>query len=190
MFPKSGLVRYLPRSLLRITAKLKSINIESIQNFWRLKIDEARQQPIKSQKRTSSQAALPPSPVDLSGDSNPSKRAKLERNGKAVLNKKTISKPLPIDPIESLKESVIRLMRNPDLSDPAKISLRFWELMQEAGTDPEKRLALIKTATKEGSPEVWRTYVYLPRFLFHYLANIYTIGLQGILLCRDDYSSG
>ena len=157
-----------------------SSNIESIQNFWRLKIDEARQQPTKSQKRTSSQAALPLSPIDLSGDSNPSKRAKLEKNGKAVSTKKTISKPLPADPIERLKESVIRLMRNPDLSDPAKISLKFWELMQEAGTDPEKRLILIKTATKEGSPEVWRTYVYLHAFFFHYLANISTIGLRGI----------
>jgi len=143
-----------------------SYNIESIQNFWRLKIDEARQQPTKSQKRTSSQAALPPSPIDLSGDSNFSKRAKLEKNGKAVATKKTISKPLPTDPVERLKESVIRLMRNPDLSDPAKISLKFWELMQEAGTDPEKRLVLIKTATKEGSPEVWRTYVYLPCLFF------------------------
>ncbi|KAF8458135.1 hypothetical protein BGX38DRAFT_648505 [Terfezia claveryi] len=149
---------------------------ESIQTFWRLKIDEARQQPTKSQKRTSSQAALPPSPIDLSGDPNPSKRAKLEKNGKAVSTRKTISKPLPTDPIERLKESVIRLMRNPDVSDPAKVSLKFWELMQEAGTDPEKRLVLIKTATREGSPEVWRTFarnITVPGRLQQWIAQVW-----------------
>lgn len=138
---------------------LKSLTFtEGLQHFWRLKIEEASKQPAKSQKRTSSQA-LPSSPIDLGGDTAPSKRAKLEKNGKTVAAKKTNAKPLPSDPIERLKEQVIRLMKNPDLSDPGKFSHRFWELMQEAGTDPEKRLALISTAFKEGSPEIWRTYV-------------------------------
>ena len=130
---------------------------ESLQHFWRLKIDEASKQPIKSQKRTSSQAE-PSSPIDLSRDTTPVKRAKLDKNGKLLPIKKATAKPLPADPIERLKEQVARLMKNPNLSDPGKLSSKFWELMQEAGTDPEKRLALIKTATKEGSPEVFRTY--------------------------------
>ena len=93
------------------------------------------------------------------------KRAKLDKNGKPLSMKKAISKPLPVDPVERLKEQVTRLMKNPNLSDPGKLSSKFWELMQEAGTDSEKRLALIKTATKEGSPEVFRTYE-------HHLMNL------------------
>lgn len=129
---------------------------ESLQHFWRLKIEEASKQPTKSQKRTSSQA-LPSSPIDLSGDGTPSKRARLEKNGKAATTKKPIAKPLPTDPIERLREQVTRLMKNPDLSDAKKFSLKFWDLMQEAGTDADKRLVLIRTATKEATPEVWRT---------------------------------
>ncbi|KAF8456422.1 hypothetical protein BDZ91DRAFT_527425 [Kalaharituber pfeilii] len=129
---------------------------ENLQYFWRMKIEEAGNKPAKSQKRTSSQA-LPPSPIDLSGDSPSMKRAKIEKAAKAASVKKTPAKPLPADPIERLKEQVTRLMRVPDLSDPGKLSSKFWELMQDAGADSEKRLALIRTASKEGSPEVFRT---------------------------------
>lgn len=123
-----------------------------------MKIEEAGSKPSKSQKRTSSQA-LPSEPLDLTGDVSSTKRAKTEKGTKLAPAKKPAAKSLPVDPIEKLKEQVVRFMKSPDLSDPGLLSIKFWELMQEAGTDIEKRLALIRTAAKEGTPEVWKAYV-------------------------------
>ncbi|KAI5811732.1 hypothetical protein DFH27DRAFT_605840 [Peziza echinospora] len=148
---------------------------ENLHYFWRMKIEEAGNKPSKSQKRSSSQA-LPQSPVET----NDAKRTKIDKPAKAVPAKKVTraaaAAPLPVDPVEKLREQVSRLFKNPDLSDSHKFSMSFWDIMHEAGTDPDKRLVVIRTAFKEGSPEVFKTFaknITVPGRLQQWIAQIW-----------------
>lgn len=66
--------------------------------------------------------------------------------------------PLPTDPMDRIREQILRLFKAPDLSDFSKFTNKFWDIMQEAGPDVEKRLLVVRMTWKMGTDEIYDTY--------------------------------